>query len=224
MTPDFLLRANSALIGLAMIIGSGAASAQSTHALSSAEEGRAIAAERQSSEVRLGMPASGADRGIPALANTPAGREGKSVVVSVAPVGSESTVARQGVAAPAGTASTRRAVVTRFNYATGVTTRTWVDVADGKTLAVRSDVNYPTPLAAAELDEAKSLLRAKVPEFDRALTTAGANAEYYHLVPVSNDPASPRFGHRVVLLWLAKPIHSEKYLVDLSTKDVEKAP
>ena len=224
MTPRFLLLANCIPIGLAMIVGAGAALGQSTHGLSTAEEGRAIAAERQASEVRLGMPASGADRGIPSLANTPAGREGKSVVVSVAPVGSESTVARQGAASPAGTASTRRAVVTRFNYATGITTRTWVDVADGKTLAVRSDVNYPTPLATAELDEAKGLLRAKAPEINSAVAAAGASAEYYHLVPVSNDPASPRYGHRVVLLWLAKPTHSEKYLVNLSTKEVEKAP
>src|SRR5262245_48819240 len=82
--------------------------------------------------------------GLPNLANTRAGQTRKSVVTGVTPAGSSSTTPR------AASRSGQRAIVTRYDYATGVTTRTTVDVDSGQTLNVRKDVNYPTPLAEEE--------------------------------------------------------------------------
>ena len=195
---------------------------QSEHALSEAEKMNALAVEAKTFSERQAVPASlrGA---IPGLSKTTKGVLGKTAVVSVVPVGSASTVVRHGLALSMGSASLRRAVITRYEYATGLTIRTWVDLGSNVTVATRSDANYPTPLAPEELTEAKELLQAKVEEINKILSEGSDSVRYAHLVPVSSNAAAPRYGHRLVWLWLTSPVYTEKYLIDLSTNEVEKS-
>jgi len=153
--------------------------------------------------------------GLPNLANTRAGQTRKSVVTGVTPAGSSSTTPR--VAARSG----QRAIVTRYDYATGVTTRTTVDLDTGRTLHVRKDVNYPTPLAEEETQQALALARRAVAGIDTIVRSATPQTlDVSYMVPLNSDPSSPRYGHRMVVLWVEKPTRSEKVLVDLSTEEV----
>lgn len=157
--------------------------------------------------------------GLPALARTRAGGEGRSIVSGVTRLGSPGTT--PGAAKTRAAPMAERAIVTRYDYASGVTTRTTVDLATGTALHTREDVNYPTPLAKEELDRAVTLARGAVPEFDAIVKSSTPETlEILHLAPVDTDPSSPRYGHRLVVLWIDKPKRSDKVLVDLSTEDV----
>jgi hypothetical protein len=115
----------------------------------------------------------------------------------------------------------QRAMVMRYDYATGVTTRTTVDLGTGRALDVRADTNYPTPLAKEELDQAIALARQKVSAFDDILKAARPeDVSISHLSPLDNDPQSATYGHRLVYLWVSRPRRSEQILVDLSTNEV----
>lgn len=148
---------------------------------------------------------------LPGLAATPAGRQGKSVRPLVVPLESA------GTAQPAG----RRAVVMRYDYATGVTTRTTVDLDSGKAVHVRQDANYPTPLANEEYDQALALARKSVPAFD-AIIKAAPRAELLisTQVPLYDNPKHPRYGHRLVTLRIEAPTASDRITVDLSTNEI----
>ena len=196
---------------------------QTSHGLSDKEKARAVEIEKDAMQAgaarRSGVRPNGA---ISRLANTKAGKEGRNVVTSIVPVGSASTLKRAR-ATSAKPFPERRAIVTRYDYATAITSRTTVDLGSGKVLAVRENVNYPTPLAPEELNEAKQLLRSAEPEIDGIIRNADPDVlEILHLNPLASSPADPRFGHRMVWLWVAKPVHTAKYLVDLSTKEVSK--
>ena len=41
-----------------------------------------------------------------------------------------------------------------------------------------------------------------------------------HLTPLDNNPSSATYGHRLVYLWVQRPMRSEQVLVDLSTNEV----
>ena len=47
--------------------------------------------------------------------------------------------------------------------------------------------------------------------------------QYSHLVPVSADKTEPRYGHRLVWLWIDSPARSTKFLIDLTMKEVVKS-
>lgn len=214
-----------AVVGSVTLIASNPVEAQSSNKLSDRERAQALKIEAQSSIRRSAARIAAADLGIAKLAETPAGRVGKSVVVSIVPIGSTSTLARARSIAREGLITNRRAIVTRFDYATGITTRTAVDLNTDKTLSVRSDANYPTPLAAEEREEAIMLLRSAAPDVDKiARETDAEKVKFVYLMPINNDPAAPRYGHRLVYLWIAKPVQTKKYLIDLSSNQVVNAP
>jgi hypothetical protein len=149
--------------------------------------------------------------GLPGLAATAAGRLGKSVRPLVVPLES---------AAPAGKTS-HRAVVTRYDYASGVTTRTTVDLDSGKAVHVRQDANYPTPLAREEYEHALALVRQAVPEFDAILKAAApAQLLITTQLPLYDNPKHPRYGHRMVTLRIEEPTPSDRITVDLSTDEI----
>ncbi len=158
--------------------------------------------------------------GLPGLANTLAGQKGKTVLPLVAPIelaNPDPALVARGAKPP----QAQRAVVMRYDYATGVTTRTTVDLGTGRALDVRKDVNYPTPLAQEELDQAVTLARQKVSEFDAIIKSARPEElAISHLAPLDNDPSSSTYGHRLVYLWIQRPTRSEQILVDLSTNEI----
>ncbi len=179
-------------------------------------EAKASAADRQM------VARGGVGLGLPGLASTRVGQKGKSVRPLVAPVETASPSGSDLVArgkAPGGDG--QRALVMRYDYATGVTTRTTVDIGTGKALDMRKDVNYPTPLAKEELDQAIALAREKVGEFDAIIKAARPeDLSISHLSPLDNNPSSATYGHRLVYLWVQRPARSEQILVDLSTNEV----
>jgi len=154
------------------------------------------------------------------LSDTVEGVKKKSIVVSVSPVESASTVIRMDDATSANPIPSRRALVTRFDYATGLTIRTWINLDEEKVVKIRGDLNYPTPLANEELVEAIELLKNSNDEVAKIANEYGDRVQFAHLVPVSSNRSAPRFGHRLVWLWIRAPIHTDKFLVDLSTNEV----
>lgn len=178
-------------------------------------EAKASATDRQM------VARGGVGLGLPGLASTFAGQKGKTVRPLVAPVETASPAASEPVARGAAPGDGRRAVVMRYDYATGVTTRTTVDIGTGKALDMRKDVNYPTPLAKEELDQAIAIARQKVGEFDAIVKAARPEElSISHLSPLDSNPSSATYGHRLVYLWVQRPMRSEQVLVDLSTNEV----
>ncbi len=206
-----------------MMINHPLVNAQDSNALSDQELKQAIDIEKQHLQNQLAAPATTRKTGITGLAATAAGRKGKTVVTSIVPVGSTSTIERSKVIAPASSVGKKRAVVTRYDYSTGITTRTTIDLGSGKVLAVRSKLNYPTALAAEELEEAKTLLIKEEPAIDKIVKEYGSDkVKFFHLTLNSKNPSDKRYGHRLLWLWIAKPVQTNKYLVDLSTNEIEK--
>ena len=190
----------------------------SGRALTEDEMNKALEIEAGASSQRSKFTARGSVGALPGLAATPAGKSGKSVRPLVAPVESAGS---ELVARGTQPADPQRAMVMRYDYATGVTTRTTVDLGSGRALDVRADTNYPTPIAREELDQAVALARQKVSEFDAILKAARPeDVSISHLSPLDNDPASSTYGHRLVYLWVSRPKRSEQILVDLSTNEV----
>ncbi len=190
------------------------------HSLSDQE--KAVALEIESTAYFLNQPTT-----IPAphLANTPAGKRKLSVVVAVRPIGTASINERiRELAEPDHPVLRRRAMVIRYEYMTGDTIRTWVDLESDQILSVRRD-KYPAPLAQEELDRAIQLLRDYSQEIDQLVSTH-TDIEFLHRVPrsVGRQPSTlindSLRGHRLVILWLGYPWSSEKYFIDLSAEQV----
>lgn len=186
--------------------------------LSEAQKRRAL--EIEATDRSPDMMAKGIrGQGLPGLASTLAGQMGKSVRPLVVPIESADT-------APEGTRAARdrasqRAVVMRYDYATGITTRTTVDLETGKAVHVREDANYPTPLAHEEYDQALAVARRSVPEFDAIMKVATPETLRINtLTPLYEDPSNPRYGHRLVIVWIEAPTTSRRITVDLSTDEV----
>ena len=148
------------------------------------------------------------DKGIPQLAKTPAGRVQKSVVTDVTLLGSP------GTSAPAD----RQALVTRYEYASGLTLMTVVDLNAGRVIDVRSELNRPTPLGADEIQRAIVLAGRAVADL---ATTPRSGLQVQALI--DSKPASRRYGHRLVAVWRGTPPPSPRVLVDLSTEQVVNA-
>ena len=144
-------------------------------------------------------------KGIAQLARTPAGQVLKSVVTDVSLLGSPGTSAL----------TDRQALVTRYEYATGVTVLTVVDLKAGRVLDVRAEANRPTPLAPDEIQRAIVLAARAVN--DLATTPRSA---LQILALVDSKPASSQYGHRLVVVWREGLTPSPRVLVDLSTEQV----
>jgi len=191
--------------------------------LSAAEVSRAVEIESRRS-TGLAAPAqnSSASKG---LADTKSAREGKSIVVSVRPIGSGSTRRRTALAAPADSKlRAERVLVTRFIYTTGRTVETLVDLGDNAVLGVKAHpVGYPTPLANEEQSAAKRILIDNVPAF-ASFVQANATAEFFYFPNSPRRATSSLYGHRLVLVWgqarSPSPSVTERFLVDLSTETI----
>lgn len=157
------------------------------------------------------------------LTATPRARDGEAPVVSVTPVGTGSTTARARTYGEEGTTG-RRVLVTRYEYSTGLTVRTWLDLKTGDVLAVRRDPNHPAPLANEELVWAVALLHRHDPALKEIALSRPEEVEYAHMVPANRNWLPSRPGHRLVWLWMVDPKLSHRYLVDLSTGEVVQDP
>ena len=146
-----------------------------------------------------------AGKAIPQLARTPAGRVQKSVVTDVTLLGSPGTSG----------ATDRQARVTRYEYATGVTVMTVIDLNAGTVIDVRAEANRPTPLSADETQRAITLAGRALPEL--AITPRSALRA---LSVIESKPTSRRYGHRLVAVWRELPTPSRRVLVDLTTEQV----
>jgi hypothetical protein len=208
------------LAGLTFALAVSGFAVLQAQALSEDQVNRALEIEATASSDAKLVARGSVGLALPGLARTLAGIKGKFVRPLVAPTEtatSETTPAARGVGPP----PSDRAVVMRYDYATGITTRTTVDLATGRALDVRKDVNYPTPLAQEELDHAIALAREKVSEFDAIIKAARPqDVAISHLAPLDNDPSSSTYGHRLVYLWVQRPTRSEQILVDLSTNEI----
>jgi hypothetical protein len=110
----------------------------------------------------------------------------------------------------------------RYDYATGETIRTIVDLDSRSVLRVRRDKNYPTALAPSEVEDMRRLLAEKVPEVASAVQNAPPEAvEFQYLVPVAVSARAANFGRRVVVTWLQKPLKTQRYVVDLTSGTVQ---
>ena len=201
--------------------------ASSSHAqdapLSAEKIKTAIEIESQRSQAFAG-PAQGSAAS-KKLAETKAGRARKSVVVSVRPIGSQSTRQRTALTASASSKTrAERALVTRFDYATGRTVETTVDLDNGEVLAVRPQrIGYPTPLANEEKETAKRILVESQPEIANFVQEF-SEAVFSFFPSSARRATDPLYGHRLVLIWAhAKPNSSRgtgQYLVDLSNEEL----
>ena len=180
--------------------------AQSTaRVLNDAEKRLAHQLEEASLQQLRTPPSPLLDRGLPQLARTPAGRVKKSVVTGVTLLGSPGTSAT----------TDRQALVTRYEYATGLTITTVVDLNASQVLDVRAEANRPTPLAGDEVQRAIVLAGRAVAD----LATAPRSALQV-LSLVDSKPGSRRYGHRLAVVWRETPPASPRVLVDLSTEQV----
>lgn len=181
------------------------------------DQEKEIALEIESARYSLNLPTT---IPVPHLSNTPAGKRKLSVVVAVRPIGTPSINERiRELAEPGDPVLRRRALVIRYEYMTGDTIRTWVDLESDRILTVRRD-KYPAPLAQEELDRAIQILRDHSQEIDQFVSTH-TDVEFSHRVPhsVGRESSAPSLrGHRLV--WLGTPWTSERYLIDLSGEQV----
>jgi hypothetical protein len=209
------------IAGMTCLLAVAGITMSKAHALTEDQLNRALEIEAKAAATDKPLVARGSvGMGIPNLSSTFAGQKGKTVRPLVAPI--EYLPVDQPVARGAKPAvDAARAVVTRYDYATGITTRTTVDLGTGRALDIRKDVNYPTPLADEELAQAIALARQKVSDFDSAMKVAKPDElSVSHLAPVDNDPSSATYGHRLVYLWVDRPTRTRRILVDLSTNEV----
>lgn len=146
-----------------------------------------------------------ADKAIPRLADSAAGRAQRSVVTHITLLGSPGTSSQMD----------RQALVTRYEYGSGLTFMTVVDLNAGRVIDVRAEANRPTPLAADEIRRAIALAGLAVPDL---ATTPASRLQVLSLI--DSAPASPRYGHRLVLVWRDDPIATRRVLVDLTAEHV----
>jgi hypothetical protein len=115
----------------------------------------------------------------------------------------------------------RRAVVTQFDYLTGLLVTVTVDLEAKKVLAVKAARDRPAPVSSAELNHALDLAIANNSDLKRLATEFGRDKLGVEIMmPVDSRKTSPRYGHRLVLLWVETPQPSDRAMVDLTTDQV----
>jgi hypothetical protein len=155
-------------------------------------------------ELRSGLGAMVAfsDKALPTLLATTAGKEGKSVVTEVKPIAKSSE---------------RLAQVSRFDYPTGLTIRTIVDLGDSQVIGIKADALFPTPLASEEAGRAIAIAAEAIPE----LAGLAPDAPSLQFLPIIDTAiTSPTYGHRLVVVWRKAPTPSDRVLVDLSNEAI----
>lgn len=187
----------------------GAVAQSSSRVLSETEKQLASQLEEANvRQLRASPAAPWAGKAIPQLARTPAGRLQKSVVTEVSLLGSP------GTSSP----TDRQALVTRYEYATGVTVLTVVDLNAGRVVDVRAEANRPTPLSTDETQRAIALAARAIHELAIA-----PRSDLRILSVVQSKPTSRRYGHRLAVVWREGPAPSKRVLVDLTTEQVVEA-
>jgi hypothetical protein len=159
-------------------------------------------------QLRASPAAPWAGKAIPQLARTPAGRLQKSVVTEVTLLGSPGT----------SSSASRQALITRYEYATGVTVLTVVDLNAARVIDVRAEANRPTPLSTDEVQRAIALASRAIPELAIA-----PRSDIRILSIVQSKPTSRRYGHRLAAVWREGPTPSKRVLVDLTTEQIVEA-
>lgn len=115
---------------------------------------------------------------------------------------------------PAG--ASRRALVTRFDYETGLTAETTIDLDGGTVLDVTVRQGRLPSLTLAELNYAIDLAIAQNREFAANVSVVGRErTEFSAMVIGDSRTSSQTFGHRLILLEVDSVL--PRLLVDLST-------
>jgi hypothetical protein len=135
-------------------------------------------------------------------------------IIKGLPVRHQSYVTEIRLLRDADTAPARFAEVTRYDYGTGLTWRTTVDLKKGKATDVRADANQPTPLSTVEIQEAARLVTSRFPEVN--ISPEKATARAFN----STSPTDKLYGHRLLLLWQEQPKRTNRFLVDLTTQNI----
>jgi hypothetical protein len=196
------------IVGLVLMAGCcGPSSAQAPVRSLSLDE-RSIAAKLEEGAVSQWrtlepMASLFANKSIPKLSATRGGKAQRSVVTEITLLGSPGTTS----------AADRRAMVSRYDYASGLTLRTTIDLKGGKIVDVKADANRPTPLARQEIQRAIEIASAVIPELK------GADAgQVRALSVIQSAPKDPRYAHRLAVLW--QDGKTNRVLVDLSAEEV----
>ncbi len=203
----------TSLAVLSFVSATSTSGAQRLSSLTDEERDAALALEASAIDQLKGGPslapmASFSAEIIPELRATPMGAEGKSVVTGVTSVSPKEAAE-----------ATRRAVVTRYDYATGLTFRTVIDLTARQALDIKADPNFPTPLAPEEAERAIEIAAGTVPEI--AQPAGGPPPAAPSLLPIIDSlPSSPTYGHRLVVVWRDDLPRTTRVLVDLTTETV----
>ena len=143
---------------------------------------------------------------LPNLRSTTMGRQDKSVVTEVSPIRAEQP------------GETQQARVSRYDYATGLTFSTVVDLAERDAVDIKAEANVPTPLAPEEIARAVEIAAQAVPQLQ------SAPPNQIQLLPILDTaPQSTTYAHRLVVVWREGAASSPRVLVDLSMEEVVKA-
>lgn len=103
------------------------------------------------------------------------------------------------------------AIVMRYDYGSGLTFQTTVDLKQRRQVAIEAESNRVTLLATPEIERAVDVVAAQLP--GTALSPGTVSAR-----PINDDASSSQtYGHRLVLLWQDQPERPTHYLVDLTT-------
>jgi hypothetical protein len=118
----------------------------------------------------------------------------------------------------------RRAVVSRYFYARGVTAHSYVDLGEGKIVARTLEVNAPTPLVEAEIVRALEIARKANAELGAALSGARPpDLRIQASQVIYNDEEHERYAHRLAAVTVGIPGRDAAlgpYLVDLSMDEL----
>jgi hypothetical protein len=96
-----------------------------------------------------------------------------------------------------------------------------VDLDSKKVLDVSVSRDKPVPLSMTEFNHAVDLGISSEPEIKELANEYGRDKLGFNvLTPIDGLKTSPRYGHRLVLLWVESPRPSKRVLVDLTTEQV----
>ena len=144
------------------------------------------------------------DKVIKALAETPSGQANLIAITDVTLLGSP------------GTSSDlpRRIQVSRYEYATGLTWRTTIDVSTRAVVMYTADANRPTPLAEEEIERAIKIASDVVPDISQS------HGKVNTVAIIQSSKTNPLYAHRLVRVWSEEAAPVRRALVDLSMNNV----
>lgn len=90
-----------------------------------------------------------------------------------------------------------------FNYTDGLTIRATYNPEKKTVLKVEKLEAYPTPLAVSEIENARTLAKAKCPRAGKLFSKyTEAELDIRPLAPVMAEKDNPRYGQRIVVLFI----------------------